>query len=746
MTIEYGTRVDAPIVAGSDDHDDIASAIGNQIRGNFQKFETIAERDAWTNKYKTRLFKTTAFVKSNADGDPQWFEWSGTKTDGTDGAWDVLPIAPIDSDAGLIPFYVMGDPSASGKATGITLVPPLQGFENPDNSTFNIEIKHGVIPPAPTPSYLAYLSDDVQIVGKDGTETQHKDGTLWFDNVRCPNGPFIAVDRNRKLFGIQEPDDKDPNVTGGTNFLIAARVALKGKAPDNGLVRLYLRKKDYLNTDLGIVEDVNGQIMSFERHYQAGQDLGVVELVGIVNAKGLKNFSVHVVDNFQSDMLNISGIGNGPSGIMIQALTDKGHTSDSLRQFEIDTKQVLKFKSEYLGSDRFNLSWITSQDIPVKRGNAGMGMTQTDGLHFYNTKPMKMGISNRAIQLSNAGSSLCYFSFGKVFSAEETVALHNRNITVTTQVVNPDNSFNVSLIVWTGNPNQYTKKIITGVSNMQPELEKGWRIDQTDFIGEMTDGSEQTLTSIFNVPEDAVNYGIIIYPTDSQNPCTLSLKELKVDVKEPFTAGIVYAPELAHEYHNYNSTRYAKFVQDNQGYASLRYTITSNNIPMPCGVFNKGGADISIDKKQNVINGSSATGGEGALKFNTIGSATISTELLVWPDSGLSRGEVGKVTLWYARINKNGVMSKIKDSELVANVIGGNNPAIYSMPKFTINVLPEDEIVLRAQASKDNIAFIECNNPSKPMLTTEITYEELQSNPYIAPDASSVYDSGVREQ
>lgn len=746
MTTQAGTPVDSPIVAGRDTLDNIASAIGNQIRGNFQKFDTLDERDKWTQRYTSRLYKSTCLVKQDEDGNPAWYEWDGTKEDGSDGMWKILLIEPQNTEEGLIPFYVMGDPNAGGKATGVTLMPPLQGYPNPDNSTFNIELKHGIIPPTPTPNYLAYLSDDVQIVGKEGNETQHKDGTLWFDNVRCPDGAYIAVNKVNKTFGIQEPDDKDPNITGGTNYLIAVRLALKGKAPDNGMVRLYLRKKDYLNTDLGIINDVNGQLMSFEKQYNKGDELGVIELVGIVNAKGLKNFSVHAVDNFQSDMLNISGIGNGPSGIMIQALTDKGHTSDSLRQFEIDTKQVLKFKSKYLGSDRFNLSWITSQDIPVKRGSAGMGMTQTDGLHFYNTKPMKMGISNRAIQFSNAGSSLCYFSFGKVFSAEETVALHNRNITVTTQVINPDNSFNVSLIVWTGNPDQYTKKIITGVSNMQPELEKGWRIDQTDFIGELANGNEQTLTSTFNVPEDAVNYGVIIYPTDSQSPCTLSLKELKVDVKEPFTAGIVYAPELAHEYHNYNSTRYAKFVQDNQGYASLRYTITSNDLPMPCGVFNKGGADISIDKKQNVINGSSATGGEGALKFNTIGSATISTELLVWPDNGLNKGEVGKVTFWYARINKNGVMSKIDDSELVANVIGGNNPAIYSMPKFTINVLPEDEIVLRAQASKDNIAFIECNSPSKPMVTTEITYEELQSNPYIAPDASSVYDSSVREQ
>ncbi|MGL5728006.1 MAG: hypothetical protein ACRCYD_09175, partial [Plesiomonas sp.] len=82
-----------------------------------------------------------------------------------------------------------------------------------------------------TASYLAYLADETNIVGKKGI-TKHA-GALWFEDIVYSSPTYIQIDRNRKLIGIQEYDGLDPNVTGGQDYLIAFRVNMKGVAPED---------------------------------------------------------------------------------------------------------------------------------------------------------------------------------------------------------------------------------------------------------------------------------------------------------------------------------------------------------------------------------------------------------------------------------------------------------------------------------------------------------------------------------
>ncbi|MGL5280618.1 MAG: hypothetical protein ACRC8W_02550, partial [Plesiomonas shigelloides] len=95
-----------------------------------------------------------------------------------------------------------------------------------------------------TASHLAYLADETNIVGKKGI-TKHA-GALWFEDIVYSSPTYIQIDRNRKLIGIQEYDGLDPNVTGGQDYLIAFRVNMKGVAPEDGVVKVYLNEYDEL--------------------------------------------------------------------------------------------------------------------------------------------------------------------------------------------------------------------------------------------------------------------------------------------------------------------------------------------------------------------------------------------------------------------------------------------------------------------------------------------------------------------
>ncbi|MES1923618.1 hypothetical protein MHBO_005223, partial [Bonamia ostreae] len=142
---------------------------------------------------------------------------------------------------------------------------------------------------------------------------------------------------------------------------------MKGNAPSDGFARLYLYNHsiDPFNPT-GYLLDKNGQPMAVERHYKNGQELGILDIIGVVNAKGLQEFTVHVVDSFTNDIIQLTDRTEGATGLMIQAITSEEKTGHGLLQFENDTSQNIEFSSHYLGVDRMSLDWINSRpEAPV---------------------------------------------------------------------------------------------------------------------------------------------------------------------------------------------------------------------------------------------------------------------------------------------------------------------------------------------------------------------------------------------
>lgn len=795
-----GTIVSAPIAPGRDTNDDIAAAVGSEIQGNFQYFATIDKRDEWSGKYKSRLFRTIALVlSSNDDGEPGWYRWDGTRADGSDGGWKAVSVAVVSNSTGdakgividdgqqnvagvttlnfasmimqpdpddpkavrLAPFIQLSTLDNSGSptqfnaaASSVKLMPPLQTFEDPNEAnTAILEIKHGIYEQAKPPGYLAYLSDNVEIIGKVGTANQHHDGAVWFDDIVVPSGPFISLDKPNKTIGIQEADELDPNVSGGTDYLICYRVAMKGVAPNDGMVRIYLLEKQEFGQPAQLIHDVNDNPLTVERHYKVGEKLDYLDLSAVVNAKGLVDFSCHIVDNFNDDTLVIEDRTEGASGIMIQALTSTGKTGDALQQYEIDTAQNIEFSSHYLGSDRASINWLLRQNMPVAEGAPGKGQTMNDGFHFYNLTALKMGVDSGHFVVQDNGSDIADFSFGKIFSAEETQMLRGHTVKVTVSLTDKDDAFNVSLVKWTGKPGEYTPAIYTSRDGAgMPVFESGWFEVDKLFISEDTVSGDHQAEKTFQVPADANNYAVIIYPVTAQQPLTLKLSQFNVDVTTPFIGYALHAPENVKEFHLIDSDRHKRLLQDNQGNVSLRYTLNDvpgDGLPMPVGKLGEGAADISLDTSVGAVPGSDANGGEGAIKFNTDGDAIIKTAVRLWSEQ--SPETISTVRFWYSRVGPGDQLTKIPDSELTVSVKGGTSNALYSMPQFTESVIAGDRIVLRATTNRSDGAFIQSTSSDKPMIDTTIDFNELVAvgeydDPFGQLDVSQfdqVYDHGL---
>lgn len=768
-TREYGTIVNSPIVAGENTNDDIASAIGSEIRGTFQLFQDDAHRDDWANVYKSRLFKTVAYVESSGDdNEPAWFKWDGANEDGSDGKWSPLDILNIPGNSGLnlddgsqqasgvttinlksmrlvpdtdnpsqvdimplIPVdSLMSDGSPtqySGFARGFKLMAPMQAFEDPNSDeTMIIELKPGTYELAKPPGYLAYLSNEVGIAGKADQTNGDQDGVLWFDDVVVPSGPFIQIDKVNKSIGIQEVDQLDPNLTGGTNFIVSYRVSLMGKAPTDGMVRIYLREPKEFGQPEQYIDDANGNPVVVERHYVAGDELGAISVTAIVNAKGLKTFTCHVVDNFTGDTLLIADRSEGQSGVMIQAVTNDGKTGDALQQYEIDTGIVITFNSHYFGPGIMSMAWYLQQDDVARLHPAGENVTLPDGMHVENLTPIISSNSDGVLTVKDDGSDIADFSIGKIFNTEQTVLLHDKKVTATVQVHNPDNAFNLAMVTWSDKADPFTSKIIAGRNNGSIVFASGWVQSDSQFIPKAVGEDHQAVSKVFTIPNDAVNVAFILYPGDAQQPNTLGLSRFEVDVDTPFTATILKTPKQLGVDHLIESQQYKELQQDNQNVAGVRYTLTDaqpDGSPMPVGKFVKGRADIILDTSFGTVQGSQVGSGEGALKFLASGDATINTQVSLSSDQAVGTSSV--VSFWWSRVGPGNQLQKIVDSEMTVTVKGGTKNALHSMPVFTELFEVDDRIVLRSSADKVDGAFIASFSHDKPLVKIEIQFTEL---------------------
>ena len=172
----------------------------------------------------------------------------------------------------------------------------------------------------------------------------------------------------------------------------------------------------------------------------------------------------------------------------------------------------------------------------------------------------------------------------------------------------------------------------------------------------------------------------------------------------------------------YNSNRFKHLVQDTQGYDALRYTITNSPTPMPVGVLKEGNADIKLDPTINVISGSAAKGGEGAIVFNAQGTVKINTKIRISNEKALPYNN----RFWYSTVNPNNVtFVKIANSEHVMDVPANTQNLELDLPEFSINVNPGDKIVLFAQSDIADGGYIICTDNSKPMIDTKIEFQEV---------------------
>lgn len=639
-----------------------------------------------------------------------------------------------------------------GKANIVKVEEPLEVYDDPDvDDAVRLRLKHGLYEPLNAPCYLAYMDTPEVLIARHSENTTGHFSKIFPMDTVVSQGSYISVNKSKKSIGIQDITGEDPNISAGTDYLIAYHVSLHGVAPSDGYVRIYLNHDAEFGQPERVLTDIKGQPMAAMRRYKKGDKLSDLDVVGIVNAKALKDFTMHILTTF-NDSVRVNERSEGITGIMIQALTEKEKTGKALLQYEIDTQQTIEFERTYLGSKRMTYDWMLKSTIPEQSLVASTIQHNPDGCFIYTLSPLKVSVLNSAINLKDDGVNMADFILGKVFDADETVELRNKDVKATISMANPDGGYNVDLMKWTGKPDQFTYEIYKSRDGSgSPVYENGWELVESFEVPKKVDGTPQVVSQNFTVPSDANNYAIIVSPVEPQSPQSAAIQQFDLDVVNPFNSYILHESKDWNELHLNESYTYYKAVQDNQGYYSLRYTINNavDGVPMPCGIHDSGKAPITLDTTVNTIAGSGAKGGEGALKFEAAGTATINTELFIWSEK--PKGTTTTVTFWWASVGPDGTMAKIPSSE-TTYTLEGQTASFHAMKQFSIDAAVGDRMALRASASVPDGAYLLSNTPNKPSVVTKINFEALttdgsyEDNPWEGVDLhqfDTVYENSL---
>lgn len=613
-------------------------------------------------------------------------------------------------------WETQGDASSTNISNEVVVLEPLQAYSNPNKDFSTIlSLDHSQFAKAIPDGYYATLADDEEVVGDNVNKI--KKGKMWFTNTVVGNGSYIQVDKAKKQIGIQEDDTLDPSLTDGTAHLIIYRIHMKGKAVENGDVDIYLK-----DTSGNYLLDSNNVPIHKSKSYSIGDELGAIELSVIVRAKGLKLFELGVSHTFTQDNIEITDRTNGLSCIVVQAIHKNYKTGLALIQYCIDSGQSILFDSHYNGEDIITISDYLEKDYPLSEGDVGQGTNTIDGLHLYNSTKMKVGVSNKEITFEDNGTDLCFFNFGAIISGEKTNMWKGKIIKIEADLENKEGAYYISLAKWTGQTDNYTRRIIADYTNDDIVLDSGWTIQSSISVSENVLGYHK-VTGEFTIPADADNVALIIYPESKKYPSKLKMTKFKADMKVPFDYYILKenSPYIDSLYKT--DTKYGRFASGVMGDNGIRYTILASETKLPWGLKKTGLVDIINDRSWNSNNYKWENEGDGLIQKD-MRLTIYNIEGQVFSGATIPDGGHTLFNLYFSKKNQDGTFTRIEDSAFSKEVKKGDGGKEFKAKDFTIDVKKDDILRIFATNDLDSGCYLETTRTNESLLSFEVREEE----------------------
>ena len=583
-----------------------------------------------------------------------------------------------------------------------------------------------VVPGKDAEGILAMLGNDELVNSK------YAKSRLWFSDLKVKGGMSVYQDMKKKSFVIQDiaPQD-DPNISGGTTFLIGLYIEPTqygdNRITQDGWVRL-----EFADDNDQTLLDVNGNPMVVQIDYKAGDKQRKELYLGECQVKAFTDVHLRIETNFPNEELLSIGAN---SCVLIQSVGKDYGVGKALLAFMAFTGYQIKMNNKYYGYNSLNLSRALVFDEPEIDVNNDV-MYFGDNTYLSVKTAAKVSISNNQLVVKDNGKDLPVFSLFKKYSRFDTHVLKGKNYKATVKITDKQNSFVVALMKYTGTEAVAPSPELLSINNDQPQFNAGWSIADRLFISEDVVSGIHEATKTFVVPADAVEFAVIIYPTESQTPTDMVLNDFEGDITPWFNRMVVTdSSHISEKYLEYQKD-YAKFVvMTPAGDASYRYTYnkTAGNIP------------LGIKKGLALVSNNNAWADPGASDPNKVQGDLLAEAdgIITIQYSGQAYNEtstMNEANFWAAKVAPDGALTEVPNSRYSTTIEANRKIAKYIQSKsITFPIQQGESIRFLANSNIDDGFYLQSGTDGKPLFEVVVNFKEMVGMPFI-PDE---FDKGA---
>lgn len=585
---------------------------------------------------------------------------------------------------------------------------PLEVQLDADNNKATLNVNPGAYQPMSAPGIYAVLSEDVSVTGR-GTSPIHT-GKVFCGEVIYPGDPFLRLNPTTKGLTIQDVSlTDDPNVSGGTPFVVIAHVAFDQEAVEDFDItcRIWSKKQGYPEED--VLTDVNGRLMSVTRSVKAGEKLEDIVIEGIVMAKEMQDIGISISHTAQSDVLQLGGRVRGGTCLVAQAITKKNHTGVALQCYEQDFKKSILFEKKYFGELATIKYWLERNQAEHTTA-AGEAFRQANGWCLDSVSPVTFDVDNGTLRFKST-DIITDFCLSWDSNPIDTASLRGKELDITYSVRNPQDAFNLVVLKWTDPENLASEKKIASRSNDAIVWSTGWELVSEHFIREQPSGSFSSSVITTTVPSDAEQIAIGLVPVSAQNPIELEVKALTVQTVNPF-----YAFEMSgSDVMKARASNTATFARNVHGFTGLRYTINNAFSSTPAGERVSGKAKITVNDSINNIAGSSVAKDGGVFVLGEDASVSVYLKAMIANEQSTDN----TVEFQMFSFDANGKATQIPNCNLMFKIPAKSTATLYkgTLPTFTANVGSQFAVMMKSD--KKDGAFLYTTDVT-PLLSYKI--------------------------
>lgn len=568
-------------------------------------------------------------------------------------------------------------------------------------------------------SVIAHASNEgiMATLGRDETlNTEYPKSRLYFSDFKHKGGSFVYPDIQKKSFVVQDivPDD-DPNVSGGTTFLVG--LYLEPSSQQKSVIT----QKGYIKLELvddndNVMMDINGNPIAVQIDYNGGEEEKKEIYFGELQAKGLTYVHLNVESNFPTE--EILSIGAN-TAICLQAITKDCTSGLALMNFMLHTGYRVQMDSIYYGTNSMNFAQFLLKD-QTNKINQPFEFSFGDNTFLDVQNSLLFNINNYVAEFKDNGVDLPIFSIYKRYNKYDTFVIGGKQAKATIKTINRINALNVMLLAYRGNEEPKAPCLLS-ITNGTHNFNDGWTIEDKLFIMEEPDGIEHTHEKTFDLPSDAKELAIVVCTNDTQTT-DLFISDIQVDIIPSVTRiKITDSSHIAESYLIEKKRHYKSQVACPIADYNYRYTSDVIDTKMPIGVIG-GGSDIVNNNAWFDVGSTDPNKTQGDFQFLKSGRVTMSYDCLVFNE----KDTVNDVEFWLAKVEDGGVFTEVPNSR-VATTIEANRTKIakkVSNTGFTFNVKENESYRFFAKSNMLDGFYLMCMQTTPPLIKFMMEFDE----------------------